>query len=53
MNLLLCIIFLERFTLNEQIDHTYDFFSQIVEKSMNNKNLLVIGHSIGSYIGAV
>ncbi|CAD5234736.1 unnamed protein product [Bursaphelenchus xylophilus] len=43
----------ERYGLNQQIDHAYDFFSQIVAEQMSDKKVTIIGHSIGSYIGTV
>ncbi|KAI6173701.1 Lipid droplet-associated hydrolase [Aphelenchoides besseyi] len=43
---------LERFDLHDQITHAYDFVKNIVSPTMTNKNLVIVGHSIGAFIGA-
>lgn len=43
---------LERFNLEDQVNHAVDFVREIVQPTMGNKTLKVIGHSIGAYIGA-
>ncbi|KAI6227216.1 Lipid droplet-associated hydrolase [Aphelenchoides besseyi] len=42
---------LERFDLHDQITHAYEFVNNIVAPTMTNKNLVIVGHSIGAYIG--
>jgi pimeloyl-ACP methyl ester carboxylesterase len=42
----------ERFNLKEQVSHAGEFVRQIVAPTMPNKTIWLIGHSIGTYIGA-
>ncbi|CAD5229064.1 unnamed protein product [Bursaphelenchus okinawaensis] len=43
----------ERYKLSQQVDHSYDFFGQIIAEQLSGKKVTVIGHSIGAYIGTV
>jgi len=42
----------ETFNLEQQICHSAEFVREIVEPTMSDKKIRIIGHSIGSYIGA-